>query len=124
MIRAYKLFTGADGQAHVTRGTISTDKIVKAISVFFSETPAHSVADWHTAPSAQYVVNISGVLEFTTRGGESFILKPGDVIVALDRASAGHKWKLIDDQPWRCAQILFEEGSEDYFIPDDDQARS
>lgn len=84
MIRAYKLYTGNDGQSHIIRGTISPDKIVQANTIFFSETPAHSIADWHNAPSAQYVINISGTLEFMTRGGETFILKPGDIIVALD----------------------------------------
>src|SRR5262249_22617077 len=50
-----------------------------------------------------YVITLSGTLEFTTRDGETFIMRPGDVLVAIDHVGTGHKWRLIDDQPWRRA---------------------
>jgi mannose-6-phosphate isomerase-like protein (cupin superfamily) len=46
------------------------------------ETPAHSSFDWHNDPEPQYVITLSGTLDFTTRDGETFILRPGDVLVA------------------------------------------
>ena len=46
-------------------------------------------------------MTLSGTLEFTTRDGETFILKPGDVLLAEDTTGSGHRWRLIDDQPWR-----------------------
>ncbi|MGV3632881.1 MAG: hypothetical protein ACO1NY_00915, partial [Pseudorhodoplanes sp.] len=57
--------------------------------------------DWHVAPCRQYVVTLSVTLEFTTRDGETFVLKPGDVLLAEDTTGTGHRWRLIDDQPWR-----------------------
>ena len=66
----------------------------------FEETAAGSALDWHTAPRAQYVITLSGTLEFTTRDDETFLLRPGDVLLAADTTGSGHRWRLIDDQPW------------------------
>ena len=46
-------------------------------------------------------MTLSGTLEFTTRDGETFVLRPGDVLLAADTTGTGHRWRLIDDQPWR-----------------------
>lgn len=118
MIRAWLLYTGTDGDTHLLRGSISEGALVKAQSIQFSETPAHSSFDWHDAPTAQYVITLSGVLEFTTKGGESFTLQPGEVLVAKDTTGTGHKWRLIDDEPWRRAYVVFSEGTDPQFIPD------
>src|SRR5215475_6491613 len=42
MIRAYRLYTGADGNSHVVRGSVSGDALVEAESILFKETPAHA----------------------------------------------------------------------------------
>jgi quercetin dioxygenase-like cupin family protein len=73
----------------------------KATAIRFQESPAGSALDWHTAPHAQYVITLSGTLEFTTRDGETFVLRPGEVLLAADTTGTGHRWRLIDDQPWR-----------------------
>jgi quercetin dioxygenase-like cupin family protein len=49
----------------------------------------------------QYVITLSGTLEFETRRGERFTIAPGDVLVAEDTTGGGHRWRLVDDQPWR-----------------------
>ena len=101
MTRCTHLFTGADGQSHVEYKTLPLDVVEEATAVHFEETTAGSALDWHTAPHAQYVITLSGTLEFTTRDGETFILHPGDVLLASDTTGTGHRWRLIDDQPWR-----------------------
>jgi len=72
MIRAYHLYTGPDGNSHVVKGSVNSGGLVEAESILFKETPAHSSFDWHNAPVPQYVITLSGVLEFTTVGGETF----------------------------------------------------
>ena len=89
MIRAYRLYTGPDGNSHVVRGSVNGAKLVDAKSVEFKETAAHSTFDWHNDPIPQYVITLSGVLEFTTVGGETFMLRPGDVLVAEDHTGSG-----------------------------------
>ncbi len=107
MIRAYRLYTGADGNSHVERGSVRGDALVQAESILFKETPAHSSLNWHNDPFPQYVITLSGVLEFRTRGGETFTIRPGDVLLALDHTGSGHEWRLIDDQPWKRAYVVF-----------------
>lgn len=101
MIACIRLFTGPDGRSHVEHITLTTGVLQAAKAVHVEETAAHSALDWHVAPCRQYVVTLSGTLEFTTRDGEAFILKPGDVLLAEDTTGTGHRWRLIDDQPWR-----------------------
>lgn len=118
MIRAYLLYTGPDGDSHVKRGYVVADMMIEAQSILFKETPAHSALLWHDAPTTQYVITLSGVLEFTTRGGETFTVHPGDVLVAMDTTGTGHKWRLINDEPWKRAYVLFKEGTDYRFISD------
>jgi hypothetical protein len=47
MIRAYRLYTGTDGNSHVTRGAVNGDKLVDAESI---HSAAHSAFDWHNDP--------------------------------------------------------------------------
>jgi quercetin dioxygenase-like cupin family protein len=76
MIRCVHLKTGADGRSHVEYNTIPLGIVQQATAVHFEETPAGSVLDWHFAPHVQYVITLSGTLEFTTRDGETFVLRP------------------------------------------------
>ena len=119
MVRAYRLFAGEDGDSHVERGRVEVHKTIGVGTIEFRETPAHSALDWHTAPIAQYVITLSGVLEFETRQGETFLLQPGEVLLALDVTGTGHKWHLVDDLPWRRAYVTLREGDVHGFVADE-----
>src|SRR3954447_22062505 len=116
MIKAYKLYTGEDGHSHVEVGAIEENLLHPVGSIQFKETPAHAMYDWHTAPSHQYVITITGTLEFTTHTGETFILQPGEILIALDTTGSGHKWRLIDDAPWRRVYVTIRDQSEINFV--------
>jgi quercetin dioxygenase-like cupin family protein len=115
-IRAFKLYTGPDNASHVLEGTIDLKDRVDVVAIHFKETPAHSSYDWHPDPEPQYVITLSGTLEFHTRDGENFVLRPGDVLLAEDNVGSGHKWSLIDDQPWRRAYVVLKPGTKDSFV--------
>jgi len=115
-IRAVKLYTGPDRASHALEGTLDEKDRTDAIAIHFKETPAHSSEDWHHSPESQYVITLSGTLEFTTRGGETFVLRPGDVLLSEDNIGTGHKWRLIDDQPWRRAYVVLKPGAKDSFM--------
>ena len=117
MLHAFKLYSGPDNASHVVEGTVALDHRTEAMAVHFKETPAHSSFDWHDAPERQYVLTLSGTMEFTTRDGETFVLRPGDVLVATDDIGSGHRWRLIDDQPWRRCYVVLKPGAPDLFVP-------
>ncbi len=118
MIRAYYLYTGPDGNSHVKRGSVSGGALVAAESILFKETPPHSSFDWHNDPIPQYVITLAGVLEFTSKTGETFVIHPGDVLLAVDHTGSGHKWRLTNDEPWKRAYVVFKEGADTHFVAD------
>jgi quercetin dioxygenase-like cupin family protein len=124
MIRAYYLSTGPDGHSHVIRGSIVDNEVIATESILFEETPAHSSLDWHTAPTTQYVITLSGILEFTMHSGETFTINPGDVLLAEDTTGSGHKWRLINDQPWQRVYVVFKENTKINFKANERQRQS
>jgi quercetin dioxygenase-like cupin family protein len=116
-MKAFKLYTGKDSASHVLEGTLTLEERTDAVAVHFKESPPHSAFDWHDAPESQYVITLAGTLEFTTRDGETFILRPGDVLVATDTIGTGHKWRLVDGAPWRRCYVVLEPGAVDLFVP-------
>jgi len=120
MLHAFKLYSGPDNASHVLEGSVAENDPTDVVAIHFKETPAHSSFDWHEAPVAQYVITLSGTLEFTTRDGETFVVRPGDVLVATDTVGSGHKWRLLDDQPWRRAYVVLKPGARDSFVPKKD----
>jgi quercetin dioxygenase-like cupin family protein len=117
MLHAFKLYIGADRASHVVEGTIAEHITTQVASIRFQESPPHSSFDWHDAAHIQYVITIAGTLEFMTRDGEIFVLRPGDVLLAKDNVGSGHKWRLIDDDPWRRVYVVLQEGASDLFTP-------
>jgi quercetin dioxygenase-like cupin family protein len=97
-------------------GTIDEKDRTDVIAIHFKDTPAHSSGDWHDSPELQYVITLSGTLEFTTRDGETFVVRSGDVILSEDTVGTGHKWRLIDDQRWRSAYMVLKPGAKDSFM--------
>lgn len=118
MIKAIKLYTGEDGHSHFITGTVAHREHTEANSVMYNETAPRASYEWHPAPTTQYVITLSGTLLFETALGEQFILHPGDVLLAMDTYGSGHRWKLIDDQPWKRVYVTFKEEDEINFVPD------
>jgi quercetin dioxygenase-like cupin family protein len=101
------------------RGSLIDHEVTAAESVMWAESPPHASLDWHNAPTTQYVITLSGELEFVTQAGESFTIHPGDVLVAMDTTGTGHKWRLVNDAPWNRAYVVFDEKTKINFHPDE-----
>ncbi len=120
MIRCVRLWTGADANSHFEEGVIDIDPgphgglataKLPAASVSFEETVAGGKLDWHTAPVRQLVITLSGTLDFETRSGRHFTLRPGDILLAEDTVGGGHSWKLVDDEAWRRVYVVLAAGA-------------
>jgi quercetin dioxygenase-like cupin family protein len=116
-MNAIKLVTGPDNSSHILRGTLTLDQRTKVAATRFKESPPGSSFDWHEAPERQHVVTILRTLEFTTRDGETFVIRPGEVLVASDAIGSGHKWRLIDAEPWRRCYVILDPQAPDLFAP-------
>ena len=124
MIRCVRLWTGEDGHSlfeegfidlpHSVNGDGETPNIaVHALS--FRETTSGGSFDWHQDPVPRYVLTLTGTLEFETHSGATFTIHPGDVLLAQDNSGSGHKWRLIGDQPWRRAYVVYDENTPLFF---------
>ena len=119
MIRCIRLWTGDDNNSYFEEGVIDLPKgergdilsgAVDVVSISFRETRAGGAFEWHDAPARQFVITLSGTLDFQTRGGQHFTIRPGDILLAEDTAGGGHTWKLVDDQPWRRVYVVLGHG--------------
>ena len=55
--------------------------------------------DWHNAPRRQYVITLSGQVEFTIGDGTVKRLGPGDVLLAEDLTGRGHITRVVGSEP-------------------------
>ena len=107
-MRVVRLVTGPDGESHVLEETRDLGVWEAARGICFEETAPGGALAWHVAPRRQYVLTLSGHLEFTTRVGETFSLGPGDVLLAEDTTGGGHEWRIVGPDPWRRAYVSLE----------------
>jgi quercetin dioxygenase-like cupin family protein len=87
------------------RGDILSE-LVATSSISFRETKSGGTFAPHDAPTRQFVITLSGTLEFETATGATFLIRPGDILLAEDTTGTGHSWKLMDDKPWRRAYVI------------------
>jgi len=120
MIRCVRIWTGEDGNSHFEEGVIdltagergdSLSSSVDVTALSFRETRSGGSFEWHKDPIPRFVLTLSGTLEFETRGGRTFIIRPGDILLAEDNTGTGHRWKLIGEEPWRRAYVVFRPGA-------------
>ncbi|MFE1599758.1 cupin domain-containing protein [Methylobacterium sp. ID0610] len=126
MIRCVRMWTGPDGDSLFEEGTITLgegergDLIGQAVAarqISFRETGSGGSFAWHQDPVPRFVITLSGTLEFETKSGRTFTIRPGDVLLAQDDSGSGHRWRLIGDEPWRRAYVVYEAGADLPFTP-------
>jgi quercetin dioxygenase-like cupin family protein len=119
------MWTGEDGNSLFEEGRLELidvergDAVGESIAVkelSFRETRSGGSYAWHQDPVPRYVITLSGTLEFETKSGSTFVIRPGDILLAQDNSGSGHTWRLLDDQPWRRAYVVYEAGAALRFV--------
>jgi hypothetical protein len=120
MIRCVRIWTGDDRNSHFEEGIIELEPghrgdmlsgKIPTTAISFEETASGGAFAWHDAPVRQLVITLSGTLDFQTREGKHFLIRPGEILLAEDTAGGGHSWRLTDDQPWRRAYVILQPGA-------------
>lgn len=108
-----RLYTGVDGKSHFEEVTppfrwddgVERGPLEAAGGVTFSRHPVGFFMDWHNAPRRQYVIILSGQVEFRIGDGSLRRLGPGDVLLAEDLTGEGHTTRVIGTEPRLSATI-------------------
>jgi quercetin dioxygenase-like cupin family protein len=110
------MWTGEDGNSLFEEGVIdltegmlgdAVGKVVPTVELSFQETRSGGSYEWHQDPVPRFVITLSGTLEFQVKSGATFIIRPGDILLAQDNSGSGHKWRLIGEEPWRRAYVVY-----------------
>ena len=103
-----RLYTGDDGQSHWGEielemesrpsGVSSVRAMQSATGVSFSRYPAGHFVDWHNAPRRQYVITLSGEVEYEVGDGTRRRFGPGSIFLAEDTTGQGHIGRNLADR--------------------------
>ena len=97
-----RIYTGEDGQSHwdeieVDLGPVLSDGVVvdrtalqATVGISFRVAPGEIFVDWHPAPRKQYVINLTGEVEYGIGDGSKRRFGPGGIFMAADLTGQGH----------------------------------
>lgn len=125
MFRCVRIWTDREGNSQFEEGSIDLPKgergdtlspVFKTTSVSFRETAPGGAFEWHPAPIRQFVLTLSGTLEFETISQKRFTIHPGDVLLAEDTTGSGHRWRLVGNDAWKRAYIILANNGASGFV--------
>ncbi len=107
-----RLYTGADDETHFEDVGVNfvyqdysktmppvwfpEEGIMDAAGFHFvSMPPGWDGADWHPAPRRQFIIPLSGEMEFQVSDGEKRVFGPGDVLLVEDTSGKGHISQMV-----------------------------
>ena len=101
-----RLFADSDGASHIEEGLsvemeqtnfvppappIAVSALQPAVAYAFLCVPRRYFGDWHPSPKRQWLVFISGQMEFETSDGQRYLGRPGSVVLLEDTHGPGHR---------------------------------
>ncbi len=105
-----RVYTGEDGESHFEElalplGPVGKSPIQAATGITFYEMEPGYFHDWHNAPRRQYVITLSGQVEFGIGDGTLRRMGVGDVLLAEDLTGRGHTSRGVSSEPRVCVAI-------------------
>ena len=116
LLRYTRLYTGEDNETHFEDVPVTfvyqdygkgiptvwfpKDGIMEAAGFHFVSMPAGwDGGEPHPAPSRQFIMPLSGEMEFQVSDGEKRVFGPGDVLLVEDTKGKGHISKMVSTGP-------------------------
>ncbi|MEE9201737.1 MAG: hypothetical protein V3U31_00900 [Dehalococcoidia bacterium] len=98
-----RVYSGEDGESHfeelqVSLGPVGRSPMQAATGITFYHGEPGDFTDWHNAPRRQYVITLSGQVEFGVGDGTVRRLGPGDVLLADDLTGRGHTTRVVGSE--------------------------
>ena len=107
-----RLYTGTDNETHfadvpvtfayqgygvrIPSVWLSEGGLMETKGFHFVSMPAGwNGGDWHPAPARQFIMPLSGEMEFEVSDGEKRVFGPGDVLLVEDTSGKGHISKMV-----------------------------
>ena len=98
-----RLYTGDDGRTHLEELDLASypglAEPATTSSISFNESPPGRFVDWHNAPRRQYVITLTGEVEYGLEDGTVHRFGPGHVTLAEDLTGPGHTTRMVGKEP-------------------------
>ena len=85
--------------------SLDTSKLKPASNSVFLNLPIGWYGEWHPTPVVQWLILMSGELEFETGDGERLNRRAGDVVLLADTSGKGHQTRVLGNLNVRIAAI-------------------
>ena len=117
LLQVVHVFSDADGVSHITDKQVPLFEpaaarlthLTEVKSVAFRILPAGFFNNWHTTPSRQYIIILSGMVEVGAADGQIRQTGPGCVTLHEDMEGKGHTTRVVGDSPAIVAFIPLED---------------
>ncbi len=104
-----RLYTGDDGETHLEHLELADHPELMTLhaakGIVFRRHEAGNSIDFHVAPRRQYIINISGEVEYVLGDGSVYRFGPGHVTLAEDLTGRGHVTRVPGPEPRISAAI-------------------
>jgi hypothetical protein len=118
------LYTGADGQSHWDEIEIDYNPVAAwgnppdfgftnyqtATGIRFRFAPPGADTGWTNAPQRQYVITLTGEVEYEIGDGTKRRFGPGAIYLVEDTTGQGHVSRGVGDAPRLCAYVPVPKG--------------
>jgi Cupin domain len=116
MVNYARLYTGADNETHFDDVDVTfvyrnyaegvppiwlpKESMIDVAGLQFVSMPAGwDGSEWHPAPRRQFIIPLSGKMEFRASDGETRVLGPGEVLLVEDTSGKGHGSRMVSSTP-------------------------
>lgn len=89
-------FTHKDYGTNIPTVWLSQGGLMNVAGLHFVSMPAGwDGGEWHPAPARQFIIPLSGEMEFETSDGEKRVFGPGDILLVEDTEGKGHISRMV-----------------------------